>query len=879
MGLFSKKTPPPPEAPPDVFIPAPPINALASVSFFEVVDLICEGEIDGFVDQNGLRVDDNFLKGLYLDNTPVQSQNGTYNYRCENFSFEFKRGTSDQTPSRYFSNVSETTKLGLQLIGPGPNESKPEPVLYTINDKNINRAIVSISIASNSYMDDNGNYNDYLVEYGIEWGVIGGSTQYMERAVQGVVTSQFMFEIPLSLPSDGSKERFIKVAKLTTENLNPKISQTSFFNAVTEVIDGRFTYPNSAYFCLRSDARAFSSIPARAFHLNLKKIKIPSNYNPVSRQYNGNWDGTFKDGLHWSDNPAWVFYDLLTHPRYGLGRNLDPQFIDKWNLYQIAQYCDELVDDGYGGLEPRFTCNVLLNSKAQAIKVLDDFASIFRGMVYWSLGSIFTAQDAEKDAVLNFSNANVQDSNFSYSGSSQNTRFSVVVVRYNDAKDNFKQKIEYVEDALGIVNYGPIEKEIVAFGCTSRGQANRLGRWALLTSQIETETITFVAGLEASYLRPGDVFNVYDKNVQGKRLYGRVSSVNYEDIPFGSITLDSPIEDDLTGSFISVVVAKGNETTLSLEDKAKVTSEDVENIRASQIQKFEITQHQAGDDVVYVNPVGQGQMSDLSKTPTDSPFVIIQESIKLRPKEYRLISLKEAEKTKYEIVGLEYNRSKFKSVDENTTFFKEEYLRGTPSINRPDPPLNVTISVNDLDFLNMKINLTWIGHNAVDKYKVYYRKNDGITRLAGEINANEDPNSLHNFTIDVNDDFGLYEVRVFSVVNEHLSAEPGKTYDGQIPTIQINPVKLETTFDIRSIIVANNPEGIPFNVFTEASPLFEWELLDPGGEIIDNVGRLRENDYLDNMQLFVNDIQVEGFYNNLIYFFPFEFNAALFGAP
>ena len=281
----------------------------------------------------------------------------------------------------------------------------------------------------------------------------------------------------------------------------------SFIDSVTEVFQTSLSYPNSAVIGSRFEAEFFSQIPNRAFDAKLLKVKIPSNYDPITRTYHGDWDGTFSTedegpygksgstyvaasrdlGKYWTDNPAWIFYDLVTNKRYGLGKYIETVNIDKWSLYKIAQYCDVLVDDGENDVEPRFSANVYINSKEEAFKVLQDFASIFRGIVYYGLGNINAIQDTEKEPVIQFTNANVEDGDFSYSSTAKKTRFSVATVRYNDKENFYKPALEYIEDVDAIRKYGVRETEVTAFGCTSKAQAVRLGRWILHTNNWEQE--------------------------------------------------------------------------------------------------------------------------------------------------------------------------------------------------------------------------------------------------------------------------------------------------------------------------------------------------------------------------------------------------------
>ena len=329
----------------------------------------------------------------------------------------------------------------------------------------------------------------------------------------------------------------IEIEPVYEESVDPNIVVKSAIDSITEIYDDFLAIPHTAGVLTTFDARYFTSIPQRAYDTRLLKVKIPSNYNPYSKTYDGIWDGNFN--LGWTDNPAWCFYDLITNRRYGLGKYVDPNLTDKWTLYEIGQYCDQLVNDGKGSLEPRFTCNVLISSREDAYKVVNDMASIFRAIVFYNAGLIFTSQDRPKDPLYIFNNSNVKEGEFTYSNTSKRVRRNVALVRYND-KDNFyKPAVKYVESREGLIRFGIKETEVSAFGCTSEGQAERLGKWTLLSENLESELVNFETSLPAMYLKPGDIVYIQDQNRQNKILGGRTYELNknyaildvkYEDI-------------------------------------------------------------------------------------------------------------------------------------------------------------------------------------------------------------------------------------------------------------------------------------------------------------------------------------------------------------
>ena len=338
--------------------------------------------------------------------------------------------------------------------------------------------------------------------------------------VTGKTTSKYQKSHRIELTGDAPWD--IRVRRITADSTSSALQNKTFWDSYTEIIDGKFRYPNSAIVGVRIDASQFDSIPRRSYDLRLLKVKIPSNYNPQTRAYSGVWDGTFK--VAWTDNPAWCFYDLVTNSRYGLGGFIPEAQVDKWTLYAIGRYCDELVPNGFGGTEPRYTCNIYFQSREEAYTVINNMASIFRGMPYWASGAITLGYDAPSDPVYQFSNSNVVDGVFSYQGSAIKARHTVALVTWNDPEDFYRQKVEYVEDADGIARYGIVQTEVIAVGCTSRGQANRAGRWILFTEQSETELVTFKTGIEGNQIRPSNVIQIADEARAGTRTGGRVSS-------------------------------------------------------------------------------------------------------------------------------------------------------------------------------------------------------------------------------------------------------------------------------------------------------------------------------------------------------------------
>ena len=358
----------------------------------------------------------------------------------------------------------------------------------------------------------------------------------------------------------------IKIVRLTPDSLHTFLKNESYIDSIVEIYDSKLRYPYSSMVYSKFSAEFFQRIPSRAYDTKLLKVKIPNNYDPILRSYDessGFWDGCFKAEKFWTNNPAWCFYDIITNNRYGLGDYVDSEFVDKWTLYEIAKYCDTLVSDGKGGLEPRFTLNHLITSREEAYKVVNDLASAFRSLVYYAFGNIYVSQDKPATSIYQFNTSNVVDGLFNYSSSAKKARHTVAIVRYNDKNNMYKPAISYTEDAMGVQRYGIREIETAAIGCTSEGQAKRFGEWILQSEILETESVTFTAGEEGMYLRPGDIVSVYDEFRNDRNLAGR--TIQVKELNSGIIPSDrvpsSIGSDDFAITGNSIILDKAIEFT------------------------------------------------------------------------------------------------------------------------------------------------------------------------------------------------------------------------------------------------------------------------------------------------------------------------------
>jgi predicted phage tail protein len=531
-------------------------DSLRSRQIAKVIDVLCEGPIVGLI--NGLQ--SIYLNEVPLQNPdgstqvsggPLQNTNGTFNF--VDVAAQWRNGTQDQLPLDGVSDVEYETAVGVEV-------KNGVPIVRTLTNPNLDSLRVTVSVPALTTQDTtNGNITGSSVDITIEVQTNGGG--YVNRVndtIAGKTSSRYQRAYLIKLEGAGPWD--VRVTRVTGDATTSAVNNKTFFDSYTGIIGSRLAYPNSVLVGTQIDAAQFTSIPSRAYGIKGLIIRVPTNYDPVARTYGDLWDGTFK--LAWSDNPAWCFYDLLTNGRYGLGDFIDPSSIDKWALYAIARYCDQTVPDGYGGFEPRFTCNLYLQTRAEAYSVAQNFASIFRAITFWSAGTIVAMQDRPADASALYTNANVIDGVFSYSGTSIKQRHTVALIGWNDPADFYRQKIEYVQDDEGVRQLGVVQTQLTAFGCTSKGQAHRLGHWLLATEKYATESVAFKAGLDGCALYPGAIIKTSDLNRAGKRMGGRLGPSTASVL---TLDADFVLEDGKSYS-INVIGSDGSTNACAIVD-------------------------------------------------------------------------------------------------------------------------------------------------------------------------------------------------------------------------------------------------------------------------------------------------------------------------
>ncbi|MFJ2710849.1 host specificity protein J [Pseudomonas sp. NPDC087346] len=481
-------------------------DSLRSVAMAKILIAMGEGEFAG----------NPTAQDIYLDNTPLQDPQGNMNF--PNVKFEYRNGSIEQDYIQGIPSVENETTLGIEL-------RSGTPWVRAITNTELSAVRLRFSWPMLQAVDASGNVNGYRIEYKVELSTDGGTyQQVLSEAVDGKSGSTYERTRRIDLPAAASGW-LIRVTRITPNQNNPnKIADTMNIAGFTEVIDAKLRYPNTALLYIEFSAEQFRNIPAVTVDTLLKKLPVPSNYNPETRSYTGIWDGTFKQA--WSDNPAWMTYDITVSDRFGLGRRIKPWQVDKWELYRIAQYCDQLVPDGKGGQEPRFLCSLNLQGKADAWSLLRDISAIYRGMTYWAQGQVFSLSDMPRATDFDFAytRANVIDGKFTYSSASERTRYSRALISYDNPANNYDTDVTAVTDPKLQRRYGDNPLEISAIGCTRESEAQRRGKWALLTNSRD-RAITFKVGLDGRIPLPGYVIPVADELLAGRPIGGRISEV------------------------------------------------------------------------------------------------------------------------------------------------------------------------------------------------------------------------------------------------------------------------------------------------------------------------------------------------------------------
>ena len=646
-------------------------DTTASKTYARLQYGMSEGEVEGLA---------NGLKSIFLDDTPVESDSGARNF--QDVTLDFRSGTNDQTYMEGFESIASEAAVGVEL-------KSDTPWVKGITNLNLDAVIVRVRFGALKKQDpSNGDVSGIVIDYSIEVQTDGGAWELMlDTKMSGKTSANYERTHRIGLPK-ANNNWLIRVTRKTPNSSSEYVSDKMYIQAITEVIDLKLTYPNTAVIGVQYDAETFSNIAKFAVDLKGVKIKVPSNYDPVSRTYIGMWDGTFKRA--YTNNPAWIYYDLCTNKRYALGNRLTEQMIDKWSLYRLAQYCDQMVNDGKGGQEPRFTCNVYIQSAESAFDILSKLAGVFRAISYWDGNSIVCDADLPQDTYFTYTRANVIDGHFEYSGTRARDRHNAVKVAWDNPQNRYKTEYVFVRDEAAIArDRGAVKLlELEAWGCTSEGQAQRAGLWALKSEQLETRTVTFKVGLDGYIPLPGKVIEVADELLAGRANGGRISAVSTDR---KIITLD---RDD-------VVCRAGDRLVVNGEDGKAQT-----RIVSSKIGR-KVTVTVAFDSVAAEN-------------------VWVVDAQDLKTMKFRVMSITQDDKHQFSITALQYESAKYDAIDFGA-FIDERPI----SIINPTtqaPVTNVLISSENMVQQGLSVEtmlITWDQAQGATKYQVEWRKDDG----------------------------------------------------------------------------------------------------------------------------------------------------------
>lgn len=492
-------------------------DSLKSTQLLSLIDAIGEGPVKGPV---------NGMQSILINNTPLVDADGNYN--VHGVTVVYRVGENEQTPLEGFEESGAETMLGVEV-------KHDNPITRTITSKEIDRLRITFGTPYLEEGNDKGDRNETTLNLQIQFQRNGSWVTEKDIYIHGKTTTQFLASVVLgNLPPRPFNVRMVRV---TPDSTTEQLQNKSLWSSYTEIIDLKQSYPNTAVVGLQVDAEQFGSQQVTVnYHIYGRIVQVPSNYDPDTRTYTGLWDGTFKPA--YTNNPAWCAMDMLTHPLYGLGEAISVADVDKWALYAIAQYCDQLVPDGFGGQEPRMTLNAYLATRRKAYDVLADFCSVMRCMPVWNGSTMTFIQDRPSDTVWTYTNSNVVGGQFKYSYSAMKDRHNAVEVRYVDPMNGWKTSTELVEDHASQTRYGRNLLKMDAFGCTSRGQAHRMGLWAIMTELMETQTVDFSVGAEGLRHTPGDIIEVCDNDYAGASVGGRITDL---DISTRTLTLDREI--------------------------------------------------------------------------------------------------------------------------------------------------------------------------------------------------------------------------------------------------------------------------------------------------------------------------------------------------
>ncbi|RTR46934.1 phage tail protein [Pseudomonas aeruginosa] len=641
-------------------------DSLQSVATAKLLLAVGEGEFaEGPSDQD-----------IYLDNTPLMDASGNVNF--PNVKWEWRSGSVDQDYIPGIPSVENETTVNVEL-------RSDTPWVRSVTNAQLSAVRLRFAWPALQKQESSGDVTGYRIEYAVDVSTDGGAyQQVLLDAVDGKTTSRYERSQRIDLPAATTGWQ-VRVRRITPNQNSSLIADTMLIAGLTEVIDAKLRYPNTALLYIEFSAEQFSNIPAVTVECKARKVQVPTTYDPELRTYTGVWDGSFKSA--WTNNPAWITYDISTNARFGLGKRIKPWMVDKWELYKIAQYCDQLVPDGKGGQEPRFLCDLNLQSRSQAWTLLRDIAAIYRGMSYWAQGQLVSQADMPRTADFDyvFTRANVIDGKMTYGAASARTRYSRALVSYDNPANNYDTDVTGYSDAPLLRRYGDNPVELSAIGCTRESEAQRRGKWAVLTS-VQDRTITFATGMEGRIPLPGYIIPVADSLLAGREIGGRISAV------------------------------AGRVVTLDRVTQAKAGDRLIINLPSGRAE---------GRTVQSVNGKAVTVTAAYSETP-EPELCWALDADDLAVQLYRVMSTKRDENGQWTINGLQYEPSKFDHIDTGARL--EERPISIIPVTTVQPPASVTLSARwtiDQGLAVSTMTITWPAVEGAVAYDVEWKKDSG----------------------------------------------------------------------------------------------------------------------------------------------------------
>lgn len=704
-------------------VPVEQPDDLQSIAKAKLLIALGEGEFAGELT----------AQNIFLDGTPLEDTEGNANF--SGVTWDFRPGTQAQTYIQGLPSAENEINVGSTI-------SSKTPWVHTFTNSQLSAIRVRLKWPSLFKQEDNGDLVGNEVKYAIDLQTDGGSWKtVIDSAVKGKTTSGYERAHRIDLP-ESTTSWSLRVRKVSNDANSSKIGDTIVLQSYTEVIDAKFTYPHTALLYIEFDSKQFNgSIPQITCKPKGRIIRIPSNYNPIDRTYTGVWDGSFK--WAWTNNPAWVFYDIVISDRFGLGQRINQQQIDKWELYRIAQYCDQLVPDGKGGdgTEPRYVCDVYVQDRNEAYNVLRDFAAIFRGMTYWGGGQIVTLADMPRDIDYSYTRANVIDGKFIYSSSSSKEKYSTALVSYSDPQNGYADAMEPVFEPDLVSRFGFNQLEVTAIGCTRQSEANRKGRWGILTNN-KDRMVTFSVGLDGNIPQPGYIIAVADELLSGKVTGGRVRAID------------------------------GRNITLDRVSSAESGDRLILNLPSGQSQARTI--QTVSGKVITVT-------TEYSETP-ETECVWVVESEELYAQQYRVVSVTENESNQFTITAIQHDPSKYEHVDSGA-LIDERPISVIPP-NNQQAPKNIVIDSYSIVSQGVSIETMraqWPQVENAISYEAQWCRNEGnwVNMPRSSINSIEVPNVYS----------GRYLVRVRATNASEISSGWGYSDEKTLTGKMGNPPK------------------------------------------------------------------------------------------